>query len=345
MTLLERKEKIDDLNKNVKKKVLSFSYPIFFALLVYLDFDIFINYFGFEIGYFKDIIFDINLFSINILVLFILIIIFLVFSFFIVPIILLLVYKFIETRLKFINYVTILFIIVIFFSFLFLEIKGIFLSFLLFLFLSGFLFIFNDVFDDMVNKLTKVNNIESETDLKKYARNSLVSLLFLIIGFLGIVYYSYDTFKEANRIRWNSKITNDKKLGNLSFNIFLNPVMIIKNNSDIKVEYLSNYYDDLDKHIKSNNLIEKICYDKNNNEIECNAPTVKNKKEFILINKNYYYLQLSSSMKIYFKNICENSGHKSYLMLLIEEKKYGNSPGSEFNLLSYKVKNIDNVIK
>lgn len=162
----------------------------------------------------------------------------------------------------------------------------------------------------------------------------------LIVGILAVLLIVFISILSHNNVEWSKKINTSKSTFNeMSFNLIFNKELIIKNNADICVEIFKDYHSKLFENPDSENNIfyNKEC------ETDSILPVKTNTKTFLKIDKEFFFLQVSPNIKLYFKNLFIEKEYAKkvftgFKIYFIEEKKYGNSPGSEFTLITYKNK-------
>ena len=146
--------------------------------------------------------------------------------------------------------------------------------------------------------------------------------IFIKIGlFLFFILMSSFFINNSNEVTWKKEIST---INPTSVNLSFNKVFLVKNSVDTKVIIPSRYYQKEIENIKKDkNSLLRILNDDMNGNINY---------EYIMTN-DYYYLELSSSLKIYFKNIFNKKKHLGYRIFIIDEKKFPNKVGSEYILL------------
>lgn len=151
--------------------------------------------------------------------------------------------------------------------------------------------------------------------VKNYIKLVLFIFFSLFISFL---------INNSNIVEWKKGINKNNEM---TFNLLFNKAFLIKNSLDTKVVIPSRYYkSEIENIKKEESKFIRVINDDLNGNINY---------EYLLL-CDYYYINLSSNIKIYFKELDKTQNKKDYRILIIEEKKFANSIGSEYILVSMK---------
>ncbi len=178
-------------------------------------------------------------------------------------------------------------------------------------------YLFMIFYSDIILSVSKPNLIQKKHNW----------IIFSFVVILVIVLFNF-FISNSNRGDWSQKLSSSR---NFSINILFNIANLQTNSLDIKIKIQDRYYED---------LINKINYDDLNNITTCNKINNFNCEYTYTLTNDYLLLNISSNIKIYFKNLFINDEFIGYRIFIIEEKKYTNKEGSEYILLAAKNKFI-----
>ncbi len=162
----------------------------------------------------------------------------------------------------------------------------------------------------------------SKSNLTQKKHNWIISPFVVI---LIIILFNF-FISNSNKGDWSQKLSSSR---NFTTNILLNVANLQTNSLDIPIKIQSRYYQ---------NLINQITYDDSNNIITCNQTNNLNCQYTYTLTNDYLLLNISSNIKLYFKNLFIDEKFIGYRIFVIEEKKYTNKEGSEYILLATKNK-------
>ncbi len=176
-------------------------------------------------------------------------------------------------------------------------------------------YLFMIFYSDILISLSKPNLIQ-----KKH--NWIISPFVVI---LIIILFNF-FISNSNKGDWSQQLSSSR---NFTTNILFNIANLQTNSLDIKIKIQDRYYED---------LINKINYDDSKNITTCNKTNNLNCEYTYTLTNDYLLLNISSNIKIYFKNLFIDDKFIGYRIFVIEEKKYTNKEGSEYILLAAKNK-------
>ncbi len=177
----------------------------------------------------------------------------------------------------------------------------------------------------IINYILMVIYADILTNLSKQkeVKNNLIILPFIAICVITV----YNFFlSNSNEDYWSQEL---KPNNDFTMNILLNKANLQTNYLDILIKIKNKYFE---------NLINQITYDDSISVIACEKINNLNCEYTYTLDDNYLFINISSNIKIYFKNLFINDKFIGYRMFIIEEKKYTNKEGSEYILLVAKNK-------